>query len=310
MKESRFCVYVHKFPNGKKYFGITSKQPHKRWQNGTGYSKNGQSAMYHAIKKYGWENIEHEILFENLTENEAKIKEMELIKKYNTYIHSENSNGYNMTLGGEGSLGHKSTKKVKEVNRERLLGKRGDLCCNSHSVICDGIRYESIAQFCEVNNLGKGMVECWLSGRHCMPKCWLEKNLRKEHGEDKRRKTPQRKNWQNGIEYDGVVYKSQAELAKFLKVSTASVCGWMNGKTKIPEDIYKKGIKFINKPNTGLKTYSNHRKTSIEYDGVIYETQLELSKFLGVSKSTVSLWVTGKAKIPQEHIEKGFKVLN
>lgn len=34
MTEKKFCVYKHVFPNGKLYFGITSKAPNKRWQNG------------------------------------------------------------------------------------------------------------------------------------------------------------------------------------------------------------------------------------------------------------------------------------
>ena len=79
-----WVVYVHIFPNGKKYFGITCKIPDKRWENGHGYTKNGQPVMYHAIKKYGWENIKHEILFTNLTKKEAELKEKELIALYKT----------------------------------------------------------------------------------------------------------------------------------------------------------------------------------------------------------------------------------
>lgn len=36
----KYIVYVHIFPNGKKYFGITSKAPNQRWENGKGYDKN------------------------------------------------------------------------------------------------------------------------------------------------------------------------------------------------------------------------------------------------------------------------------
>lgn len=54
-----------------------------------------------------------------------------------------------MTLGGEGCLGHKSSQKVKDANRERLLGKRGRFCCNSCSIICNNEEFESITDFCE-----------------------------------------------------------------------------------------------------------------------------------------------------------------
>ena len=152
MKEKKFVVYEHLFPNGKRYIGITSKIPKNRWENGNGYSKEHQNVMYNAIQKYGWNNIQHNILFENLSFEEAKQIEIELIAKYHTFIHDPLCNGYNMTLGGEGSLGHKNTEKIKEANRQRLLGKKGKDCPNSFAVIADGKEYESITDFCIKNN--------------------------------------------------------------------------------------------------------------------------------------------------------------
>ena len=93
MENRKWSVYLHTFPNGKYYVGITSQKPEERWKNGTGYTK--QSHLFNAIKKYGWNNIKHEILYTNLTEEEASLKEQELIKKYDSY-----HNGYNKTLGG------------------------------------------------------------------------------------------------------------------------------------------------------------------------------------------------------------------
>ena len=71
----KFCVYEHIFPNCKRYIGITSKKPMVRWENGKGYTKEHQSAMYYAIQKYGWDNIQHNILFTDLTKQEAQHKE-------------------------------------------------------------------------------------------------------------------------------------------------------------------------------------------------------------------------------------------
>ena len=70
-----YCVYMHTCPKGRVYIGITRNNPLKRWQNGTGYRTN--EYFTRAIKKYGWENFKHEILFTGLSEKEAQEKEIQ-----------------------------------------------------------------------------------------------------------------------------------------------------------------------------------------------------------------------------------------
>lgn len=74
---NKYLIYIHIFPNRKKYIGVTSQKPNQRWRNGKGYY--GSTRIYNAIQKYGWENIEHKILFTGLTKEEAEQKEKELI---------------------------------------------------------------------------------------------------------------------------------------------------------------------------------------------------------------------------------------
>ena len=69
MYKLAWTVYMHKFPNEKVYIGITSQTAENRWQNGKGYKT--QKLMWKAIQKYGWENIEHNILHDNLEEQYA-----------------------------------------------------------------------------------------------------------------------------------------------------------------------------------------------------------------------------------------------
>ena len=78
--DNNYTVYKHTAPNGKVYIGITFRKPETRWSNGNGYSR--QKHFYAAIKKYRWENIKHEILFENLSKEDACQKEIELIAQY------------------------------------------------------------------------------------------------------------------------------------------------------------------------------------------------------------------------------------
>jgi len=117
MSLSRHVVYCHtnKF-DGKKYVGITKNKPEVRWNNGNGYRNN--EYFYRAIKKYGWHNFTHEILYTNLTEQEAEQMEIQLIKEYECY---KKENGYNIHLGG--NSGHKFTDESKEKLRNALKGK-------------------------------------------------------------------------------------------------------------------------------------------------------------------------------------------
>ena len=97
-----YVVYCHTSPSGKKYIGM-SKNVKRRWEaNGRNYKK--CIKFYNAIKKYGWENITHEILEENLTKREAEKLEEFYIKKFDTV-----NNGYNMLKG------------VNDVSEEFLL---------------------------------------------------------------------------------------------------------------------------------------------------------------------------------------------
>ena len=106
-----YCLYKHESPNGKVYIGITSRNPIERWSNGRGYR--GNSYFTRAIQKYGWDNFKHDILFENLTEEEAKKLEKEYIAKYKSNIRKY---GYNISSGGES----KSGTTISEYQKQRI----------------------------------------------------------------------------------------------------------------------------------------------------------------------------------------------
>jgi group I intron endonuclease len=99
--------------NNKKYVGITSNIQ-KRWHD---HSKADGfcTALHRAIKKYGKDNF----IFEHIAdafnwENACKL-EQQLIKDFNT----KSPNGYNLTLGGDGTLGFKHTEEEKKRRSER-----------------------------------------------------------------------------------------------------------------------------------------------------------------------------------------------
>ena len=133
--EKPFIVYKHTNKiNNKVYIGITCQEPNNRWKNGKGYREK-QERFYNAINKYGWQNFNHEILFENLTKDAAEKKEIELIALYKS---NQKEYGYNIACGGlvnmptqegiekmrQSKIGKKLTKKHKEKISESMRGRK------------------------------------------------------------------------------------------------------------------------------------------------------------------------------------------
>lgn len=114
-----YLVYKHTFPNNKVYIGITSQSVERRWRNGNGYHHNLHFAF--AIKKYGWENVKHEILFSGLTKEEAEAKEIELIAFYHS---NDREFGYNNDSGGNANKEH--SEETKKKIREAHIGMKYD----------------------------------------------------------------------------------------------------------------------------------------------------------------------------------------
>ena len=76
-----YKVYIHIMTGLWIYIGQTGQDLEERWQNGEGYKQHNQM-LYHQIKKYGWENINHILYKDNLTKKEADIIEQDLIHFY------------------------------------------------------------------------------------------------------------------------------------------------------------------------------------------------------------------------------------
>ena len=166
-----YTVYMHVAPNGKRYIGITGQKPARRWDNGRGYARN--VLFNRAIQKYGWDNIDHVILRENMTEAEAKQAEIEYIAAYKS---NDKRFGYNLSYGGEGTNGvpawnkgmrgvmvawnkgkktppdvrtklsaaHKGKRLTEE--HKKKIGRKGNANAKSIAVVCveTGEEFESI----------------------------------------------------------------------------------------------------------------------------------------------------------------------
>ena len=102
MEEKVWKVYIHtNMVNMKRYVGITSKKPEHRWVGGRGYKDNPH--FNNAIIKYGWDSFIHDVVFDELSRNEAIELEKLLIA---TFRSQDQRFGYNMTSGGDGTPGY------------------------------------------------------------------------------------------------------------------------------------------------------------------------------------------------------------
>lgn len=114
-----YCVYKHTcLINDKVYIGITSQKPESRWGcEGQRYCHNAH--FTNAIKKYGWVNFAHEVLYDGLTLDEARQKEIELISLFRS---NEREFGYNKSSGGDPGKGVHCTEERKAKIRACRLG--------------------------------------------------------------------------------------------------------------------------------------------------------------------------------------------
>lgn len=115
-KDKKFVVYIHRnLINGKVYIGQTCNLS-ERWRSG-GKNYFNSIKFFNAIKKYGWNNFSHEVLYDNLNQEAANTLEKELIEKYDSI-----NNGYNLKEGGaRGALSEESLKKMRDSIRKGFV---------------------------------------------------------------------------------------------------------------------------------------------------------------------------------------------
>ena len=119
--EEKYCVYQHiNLTNNKKYIGITKQNASARWgTNGVNYKSSPH--FYSAIQKYGWDNFQHDILYSDLSKDEACAIEKELIKEYKT---QDPQYGYNVMEGG---VAPSIPTEIRQIMSEKMKGNKNGL---------------------------------------------------------------------------------------------------------------------------------------------------------------------------------------
>ena len=109
--------------NGKQYVGQTTSAISRRWRQHVRAARNGSLLLLAcAIRKHGEKSFYLEQLDVGNSRQELNEKEINCIAQLGTLA----SNGYNLTLGGEGATPSEETrKKISEKARHRNNGNYG-----------------------------------------------------------------------------------------------------------------------------------------------------------------------------------------
>jgi len=124
-KMTLWTIYRLLFPNGKSYIGQTIFTAAIRFQCGHCRSARlgSRYPCHRAILKYKKENVVIITLCYAKTKEDANKLEKHYIIEYNSLVHG--GNGYNQTIGGEGTNGYKFTEQqrqnVRDAQRRRNI---------------------------------------------------------------------------------------------------------------------------------------------------------------------------------------------
>ena len=263
--EKNYSVYMHVCPNGKVYIGITGNEPNVRWQNGLGYR--GNKYFSNAIKKYGWKNIIHMVIEDNLTKEQAENMEIELIAKFKS---NDRRYGYNIQNGGNSIGKHSVESKQKMSEKMRNKFKNG---CNPNAkkVYCDEIIFNSIKECANYYSINTGTMVGWLLEINPMNSDFQQLNLRyatendlnecekydsKKHGDKASVVINVLKTSSKLVHCDGIIFNSIKECANYYSIKMATMSRWLRGKNKMPLDFQKLNLRFAT--NEDLDTYPRY----------------------------------------------------
>lgn len=221
-----YTVYMHRNKiNGKVYIGITKRKPQYRWNNGKGYDN---QYFKRAIKKYGFDNFEHIILCEKLTQKEAEQKEIEFIAYYKS---SQKDFGYNISKGGMVNNGVPCKEETKQKISQANKGTNNGMYGKHHTDKEKGKISEASKRLWQNKQHREKMLEVFKTNRHNFEKGHIPWNKGKKGIIPWNRKKV--------ICIDtNEIFNSIAEAEKIKKVHNISLC--CNGKRKSAKGLHFK----------------------------------------------------------------------
>jgi len=206
------CIYRLISPSDKSYIGQSIRLDRRLIEHKQGAKKKVLPKLYQAIKKYGFENFQVEILEECEPEllNE---REIYWISYYDSFY-----NGYNATSGGDANF--LRSKETCEKIRKRMLGTYNG--SQNIKFTIDGIEYNSISDASKKLGIAHKTVHNRLNSKNIKYSnyLYLDEKLIPER---RQRITNGKPCIINGIEYS-----SAMEASKQLNISNCTISDRLN----------------------------------------------------------------------------------
>ena len=107
---------------GKSYVGKDSNWPHRQIAHKhAAFTKRSNLIFHRALRKYGWDDFRWTVLTEVGDQDDLDTLEEEMIRDLGTHYFF--GDGYNMTFGGEGTLGWIPSQQTRDKISEANAGK-------------------------------------------------------------------------------------------------------------------------------------------------------------------------------------------
>jgi len=121
METKLAIIYLVRLHAGGKYVGVTTRGIEKRWNQHCSTANGGEGYLLHnGIREYGIAAFTIEELYRSTDiEHTLKVKENEFIVEHKTHV---SEGGYNLTMGGEGSIGHVHSAEARQKMSVSKMG--------------------------------------------------------------------------------------------------------------------------------------------------------------------------------------------
>ena len=117
-------IYLIRLNGEPKYVGYTKNTIHQRWEKHLSAARTGwPQLLYRAIRKHGEQSFTIESIMEHEDAQYLRdVMEPKFIREFNTM--ANNGRGYNLTEGGEGSIGWTPSEETKKKISKANTGKK------------------------------------------------------------------------------------------------------------------------------------------------------------------------------------------